>query len=460
MALVAMAASADMSTRSASVSNLKVERSNTNLIVEMTIGAPESKIKSNNQLLLTPVITNGRDSLALRPVVIAGRARRIQNARRGTYEEAIQCPYSADLAVPYSVMVPYQPWMEVSELVLVADASGCCKVQSHDVSPLARIDFAPRVFAPELVFVTPVAEAVKTRSVRGSAFIDFKVNQTVILPDFRRNPQELGKIRASIDTVRNNKDTRITHVAITGYASPEGSYANNVRLAEGRTQALSDYVQSLYSFAPGVITTNSVPEDWDGVRRFLDDNPDFANSQAILDIVNSSAEPDEIDRLIKVRYPQQYAYMLQNLYPALRHSDYTVEYVVRSYSDPAEIAAVLATAPQNLSLQELYTLARSLPEGSDQYNEVFETAVRMYPADPAANLNAAVSALGRNDFTSARRYLDKAGTSPQATYARGILAARLGDNDTALQLLRQAAGQGVEQAADAAAQLQRVMEAL
>ena len=38
---------------------------------------------------------------------------------------------------------------------------------------------------------------------------------------------------------------------------------------------------------------------------------------------------------------------------------------------------------------DFYTLAQSYPEGSDEYCDVFETAVEVYPDDPMINLNAA-----------------------------------------------------------------------
>ena len=54
----------------------------------------------------------------------------------------------------------------------------------------------------------------------------------------------------------------ITSLSIKGYASPEGPYANNERLAKGRTEALVDYVRNLYSFPAGLATTSWEAEDW------------------------------------------------------------------------------------------------------------------------------------------------------------------------------------------------------
>ena len=70
----------------------------------------------------------------------------------------------------------------------------------------------------------------------------------------------------------------------------------------------------------------------------------------------------------------------------------------------------------------------------------------MYPADETANLNAANAAMRRGDNVAAGRYLAKAGDSPEAVYARGALAIRNEDYDTARRYLEQAKRLGVKQA--------------
>lgn len=85
--------------------------------------------------------------------------------------------------------------------------------------------------------------------------------------------------------------------------------------------------------------------------------------------------------------------------------------------------------------------------GTDEFTEVFETAVRMFPNDEIANLNAANAAIRRDDFAMARRYLNKAGDSAEAVYARGALAIREKDYDTAHRYLNRAKEMGLEKAA-------------
>ena len=292
---------------------------------------------------------------------------------------------------------------------------------------------------------------------QGSAFIDFPVNRTEIREDYRRNPDELRKIIATIDAVKNDPDTRILAIDIKGYASPEGSYANNTRLAQGRTEALAAYVKRLYALPDELLATDYEPEDWAGLRRYVEASA-LEHRAQILAIIDGTLAPDDKDREIRRRYPEEYALLLRDVYPALRHSDYAVEYEIRTYTDVEEIRRLLRTAPQKLSLGEMYLAAESMEPGSEEYNEVFEIAVRMYPDDEAANINAANNAMARGDLKSAERYLAKAGESPEALYARGIFAALPKSYDTAKELFERAREAGIAHADDAIRQIDELDE--
>lgn len=120
-----------------------------------------------------------------------------------------------------------------------------------------------------------------------------------------------------------------------------------------------------------------------------------------------------------------------------------------------EIKRVMAEQPQKLSQNEFYLVAQEYEPGTPEFTEVFETAVRMYPDDEIANLNAANAAIRRDDFAAARRYLDKAGDSAEAVYARGALAVREKDYQAAKEYLEQAEKMGLEQASDTLKELNK-----
>lgn len=70
----------------------------------------------------------------------------------------------------------------------------------------------------------------------------------------------------------------------------------------------------------------------------------------------------------------------------------------------------------------------------------------MYPEDEAANLNAANTAMSRGDMKNALCYLDKAGESIEAVYARGVFEFLQENYDEAQPLFEKALAGGVEQA--------------
>lgn len=435
------------------VKGLSVERTDNNLLVNMTLDFTGLKLKSDREVTFIPVLHAADSTVTLPSVTVAGRNRYIQNIRHRTAlpGDMLVRPGSD---VEYSAIIPYSRWMESAVLSLSEDLCGCgFEPISSVMTDVAQLDFRERTFAPQRVYITPRVETRKERSVKGQAYIDFKVNRTDIEAGYRRNPEELGSIRATIDAVRDDADSRIEGITVTGHASPEGPYENNARLAEGRTAALAGYVRDLYSFSPELLRSASVAEDWDGLRRRVEESQ-IDNRQGILDIIASDdLTPDVREWKLKSTYPGQYRYLLDNVYPALRRSDYTITYVVSSFSDPAKIAEVMAADPRKLSLHELYILAQSLPADSDRFREVFEVAVRMYPDAPEANLNAGVTALSFGDLVNAERHLAKSGDTPEAVYARAVLAARQGDYTAARAGLEKARQKGVKEADDAMAQL-------
>lgn len=438
------------------VESFNVERSENNLLVTMQLDFSSLKLKSDREITYVPVLSAEDSRIELPRVVVAGRNRYIQNLRHGDLpDDALLC--RTGKTVDYSAVVPYEPWIETAALSLEEQECECGVTSASSRSyRLASLDFTEKVFRPAYLFVTPSAELEKIRNARGSAYIDFPVNRTEILTGYRRNPEELQKIRNTIDTLRSDADIRIVSVSIEGFASPEGPYDNNERLAKGRTKALADYLRGLYTFDPSVMRTTWVAEDWDSLRRYVAKS-EIACKQEILSIIDmTDLAPDARELRLKKSCPEQYRFLLDNVYPGLRHSDYAVEYVIRSYADVDEIKAVMKSAPQKLSLHEMNIVAQSLEPGSDEYCEVFEVAVRMYPDDAVANLNAANIALGRGELERAAGYLSKAGDTPEAVYARGILAAKRGDYTLAARLFGRASEAGIVQAAEAAAQLREM----
>ena len=447
--LKTMAQSTRDITPGVSIENFNMNREGKYLTVEINLDLNKLNVDANRAVLLTPRLVNGTDSLDLPSVGIYGRRRYYYYVRNGIgsisgENETVYRAAGKPDSVAYNNLAEYEDWMDGATLKFHRSDWGCC----HEI--LAEYEGIVgrhrEAFFPELVFVQPKAEVMKSRSLSGSAYIDFPVDQTVIYPDYRRNTVELGKIQATIDSVRNDKDITITSVWLKGFASPESPYKHNTDLAIGRTAALKKHIGQLYHFADNIIQTDYEPEDWAGLRRYVEQS-NIDHRTEILVMIDSDMEPDAKEAKIKRTYPEEYRFMLQNFYPALRHTDYRIDYNIRTFSEADEIRRIMAEQPQKLSLNEFYLVAGKYDPGTDEFTEVFNTAVRMFPNDEIANLNAANAAIRRDDFGTARRYLDKAGDSAEAVYARGALAVREGYIDTARRYLSKAKEMGLEKAA-------------
>lgn len=431
---------------------VSLKRDGSYLTVGMTLRLSEVEAEGDRAVLITPLLENGDTNKALRPIGIYSRNRYFHYARQGKgrmlggADELSFKEKDKPDTLAYQVILPYEEWMDGASLTLFRQDYGCCgKVLAEQSQAIGEYRGKRPEFIPLMVYVQPEVERTKTRALAGTAYIDFPVNRTQIRPDYRNNRRELDKIIATIDSVQADKDITVTSLAIKGYASPEGSYAGNARLATGRTEALKDYVSELYRFEAGFIRTSSEPEDWEGLRRYVEKS-DLEHKQAILTLIDSQEDPDRKERRIRSDYPDDYRILLRDCYPALRHSDYRIEYTIRSFTDVEEMRRMMRTQPQKLSLQELFLVAQDCDPGSKEFDEVFDIAVRMYPDDPIANLNAANTALRHKDLKAARRYLAKTSAIPQSVYARGICALLEKNYAEAETLLKQAQSQGIHEA--------------
>ena len=320
----------------------------------------------------------------------------------------------------------------------------------------------PPIYDPVLRagFITPDVEEVKARNESGSAYLDFVVDRSEILPGFRNNAAELQKIYSTIQLVRDNPDMTITGISIIGHASPEGTYAYNMSLSERRAVALRNHVRSVANSGldTGSITSRGAGEDWAGLdslvaaSRMLDKN-------GALEIIRSTDDPDSREtRLKELGDGSAYRQIFADIYPQLRRSDYRVGYTVVPFT-VEKGKDVLRTRPGDLSLNEMFLIAGTYREGSNEFNELFETAANVFPESDVANLNAAANALNRRDAISAARYLDRVRETSETYWNdMGILAFLQGDTQNAAECFARGGAQGAANAAELLKHLQSLAE--
>ncbi len=464
ISLIALTLSANAQTimnGSLAIDKIEINRSGEHIIIDMDINLSQLKLKSSQATLITPVVVNGDRRLELTPIGIYGRENYINNKRTmgdimlgGPDEIKFRKSEMPDV-LNYQKILVYQSWMNGAIMIIEKEVHGCCNRIDDRAEALVG-GYEEFIYKPEFIYVTPEGEAkAKVYALEGTAMIDFPIGMTRILPNYGSNRAEINKIVKTINSVTEDKDATISNITITGYASPDGPYETNERLARGRTISLKNYVSELLGTTGRLISASHVAEDWEGFRAKIADSY-MTNRDAILSIIDSEGDPDLRERKIRQLYPRDFATFKETIFPALRRTDYKVEYEIRTYTDVEEIKSLVRTAPQKLSLQEFYLAASEMQSGGDEFDYIFETAARMFPEDEIANLNAANASMSKGNLRDALSYLAKAGNSAEADYARGVLAALNKEYAVAIGHLRRASDAGLAKAAKVIAEIEKV----
>lgn len=428
---------------------------NGQVMIAMDITIPaDMELTSNRVAVLTPILKSEEANCILPEIWIYGKNRYVVHQRGNDLPinayKVIRRDNGSDQEVNYSTRVDYETWMNNAELELMAVVRGCANCENEsDLAVITKAHLVRYEVQPHIAFVTPEVEEIKNRSEQGKAYLDFPVNQTKIYTDYRRNPEELAAIKRTVDVVKDDPNTKITHIDIKGYASPEGGYKNNARLAEGRANALKDYVKKEYGFEESLFGVSFEPEDWEGLRAYVaDENNDVAKRKEVLAIIDTPNEDYDVKemRIRQLDNGKIYLPLLKEVYPGLRHSDYVVNYVVRGFN-VEEAKRIIKERPQQLSLQEMFLVAQTYEKGCDEFNEVFDKAVRMFPENPTANINAAAIELQQANYTRAEQYLKKSNPNDGATLNNyGVLKLLQGELDAAEDYFLQAKNKGVVEA--------------
>lgn len=447
----------------------RLEQRGDSLYVVMSFTSRGRNVASCKSADFTLVLTSPSQSQRLPGVSFKGRndfktyRRRmaLMNAReKAVYDQSAPYEVIADYKrgekrVDYKLTLPYENWMASAQLILERDDCGCGNSRTTDVRMLTeKVDLENIVIesytiVPSLAYVQPEPEPVKLRKTTARAYLDFAVGQSVLLPEFGCNPQELAKIRAMIDDVKGDKDVTVRQIAITGYASPEGPLALNKQLSERRALTIENYLMKQYDFPQSLFKVDFGGEDWDGLVKLVAAS-DMEYKQQILDIIGQVGILNGREsKLMALGGGVSWRYMLREMFPPLRRVDIVARFEVADF-DPQEAEEVVRIRLQNLSQLEIYTLAQTYRTDSEEFNELFEIAVRMFPDDATANINAAVAALGRNDYASADRYLKNvlpAARTPEYDNAMGVLVMlRDADYDKARSYLTAAQQAGIAEA--------------
>lgn len=448
--------------------------------VELNIEVDLSKVKIRTQhtVALTPVLvaTDGSREVAFPPLVIDGKTRNKVYLRAQRLQSVELPPYHDDKAqviirrrngkeqnYDYTASMPYERWMLDGNIEIREEIHGCVNCGEGKAEQLLWAGILP-TYIPDYKFdsVAPEPEPVKVRAETRTARLQFRQDSYKILPGFKDNRAELDTVSNSILLVKKNSDVKIIGIYITGYASPEGSEAHNLVLSENRAKALADYISRHDAISSDMLHVDWKGEDWDGFVKRLEEFPNLFGLDRIHEIITRNPDSHdfaerEFRRLIP---PTIYERLLNEVYPPLRRNEYRIEYNVRNF-DLEEARRMIDERPDLLSLTEMYKVAASYEKGSPGYDKVMATAVRCFPASPAAVNDNALNAISRKEYAKAVELLEKSEVTAHTAAllnTLGVAYAGMEEHRKAEEAFRRAVDAGSETARHNLKEVRSVIE--
>lgn len=448
--------------------NLTLTRGSGRLHLSADIILDSLKLKANQQVFMTPVVTAQDGSTAIFPtILVTGRGMHYAYERgtmRGLKEYRSAYDIGSEVrrlnntpqTVEYSGAVPMLSWMRTQPLNVSFRYDMCgCGVLNGSCAGQGLDTILNPVSAMRVAYITPAVTDLPVSIHEGRARVQFEVNRTELHDSIYRcrngqlldNRQQLKVIYDSIASALTDPNVEIAGIEIIGYASPESPYEHNKELATGRSRALAEfisrYVGRKYNLSSVPADFDAVAENWEEFREQVMKANDISEQQrrALIEIIDRPAfSPSDYDAkesqlnsdpLLKDLYRNR---ILPQWFPHLRATKFRINTRLKPMED-ARLAEIILTAPEKMSLNQMMRVARLYPEGTEEFDRVIRTALEYYPDSEEANLNAAVSAIRRGNFDEASRLLDKSGNSTETKNARAIILVNEGNLDEARKLL-------------------------
>lgn len=229
---------------------------------------------------------------------------------------------------------------------------------------------------------------------------------------------------------------------VSAYASPDGKYSFNEKLAERRQDVSADYMKKeLKKLRMNAdINTRYTAEDWEGFQELIQAS-NLQDKQVILSVLSMYKDPEEREQQIR-NMSEVYTDIKDGILPELRRARLIVNYEVIGRSDEQIIEQFKQDAGQ-LSVEELNYGATMLMENMADKKAWNEKTTQLFPNDYRAYNNLAALAYQRGDYEEAARQLKKAKNvnngAAEANVNLALLALREGKVEDAETLLAQGA---------------------
>ena len=324
---------------------------NGRVTLDFIVTLPKTLLGSSRSVVITPILHKPGESVPLEDLVIRGgrfsllqerdywqyetyveRFRPDTVGREAAFNRFVKFPYPEDVRLDSLVegrsTVTYYYSQEVktdetSKKILVT-LQGQVLAVDDSAYRLPPSDTLSYVVSSMLSFVDTVPRyrikvIDKFVTVEDRNYIQFFVGDTRVVDTQDDNRRQLDKITGLIRQIVEQQEFYVDTITLTAASSPEGAYAFNDRLSQGRAAALKRYLVRRYGRSiDTMLTVRWVAEDWQELTNRIRTDREVVSRDAILELIVAEKNPDRREQAIRQRFPQEYAYIRSVIYPQLR----------------------------------------------------------------------------------------------------------------------------------------------
>ena len=366
---------------------------------------PENYMKKKAVVTVTPELrfrtANGQQTVKGQPATFQGEKVR-GNDQTISYRVGGRYAMKSTFA--------YQPEMEQSELFLTFNA----KVGNKTVK-VPEVKVADGVIATSELYKRTLATAQPARALDGfqriinqqqEANVKFLIGQANLRRSELQNNSVQEFVRLLNQIAADQESLVIDGVEVSAYASPDGGYNINERLAGQRQDVAANYVKQEMkkAKASAPLDTKYTAEDWEGFQELVSAS-NIQDKEVILRVLSMYQDPEEREQQIK-NISSAFRELADGILPQLRRARMTINYDVVGRSDE-QIKEQLATDASKLSVEELL-YAATLYDNQDQAENAYRKAAQLYSKDARAYNNVAFIEYAKGNYQDAAGWLEKA----------------------------------------------------
>ena len=273
------------------------------------------------------------------------------------------------------------------------------------------------------------------------AQVKFLVNQA----NLRKSELASNSVKDFVEMLRKinreHESLNLKNVEVLGYASPEGNFAVNDRLANQRQSVSEEFVKGQMKQArvSGDVTSHYTAEDWDGFQKLVAAS-NIQDKDVILRVLSMYQDPEQREQQIR-NMSEGFRELADGILPELRRARMIINYETVGRSDE-QLKQQYAADPTKLSLDELLYTA-TLYENPAESEDVYKKTAEMFPNDYRAKNNVGVMEMIRGNELNAldnfQEAMDK-GKQPESYANMAMMALQHGGLDTAEEYLSNATG--------------------